>query len=125
MLEKPAIDKALGELEKIKDTSVGSLMGFMHAYNLRFAPATTERQRAAYVSLYPMMAALRDQVVPKPDPNAQAPAPAQARNNAGPRRPPTNFYQGMNYDQLQGNTPPPRRPRRRPPTPTPRPPQPP
>src|SRR5205807_2464730 len=38
MLTKPEVDKILAELDKVKETSLGSLLAFMHAYNLRFGP---------------------------------------------------------------------------------------
>jgi len=95
MLENPQTEKVLAELEKVKDTSLGSLMGFMHTYNLRFGPATTPEQRAVYETLYPLMVAHRDKVVK----DAGIPAPpaaGQARNH------PTEFFSGMHLDHLEG-----------------------
>ena len=85
MLQKPDVDKILAELDKVKETSLGSLLAFMHAYNLRFAPAKNAAQSAVYASLYPAMAAARDRILASlKDPGA-AGTPA-----AGPRRPPRN-----------------------------------
>ncbi len=39
LLEKPDIRPAIAELKKVKDTSLGNLLGFMHAFNLRFGAA--------------------------------------------------------------------------------------
>ncbi len=36
MLQKPDIQPALLELRKVQDTTIANLLGFMHAYNLRF-----------------------------------------------------------------------------------------
>jgi hypothetical protein len=44
LLNKPDTRAALAELRKVKNTTVGNLLGFMHAYNLRFAPATTVKE---------------------------------------------------------------------------------
>jgi hypothetical protein len=63
MLEKPDVEKIVAELDKVKETTLGSLLAFMHAYNLRFAPAKTDSQRAVYASLYPLMADARDRVL--------------------------------------------------------------
>ncbi len=55
MLEKPEIDQVLSELKKIEKTTVGNLLAFMHTFNLRFAPATTPRQRMVYNELFPIL----------------------------------------------------------------------
>src|SRR5262249_51202876 len=54
MLHKPDVEKIIAELDKVKETSLGSLLAFMHAYNLRFGPPRTEAQRAVYRNLYPL-----------------------------------------------------------------------
>jgi hypothetical protein len=69
----------------------------MHTYNLRFAPATTPEQRAVYDTLYPLMAAHRDKVVKAAD--GSGPAAAQVRNH------PTDFFQGMQLEHLEGSKP--------------------
>ena len=61
MLEKPNLDGVLAELEKVKDTTVGNLVAFMHAYNLRFDPATTPKERSVYQELYPLAGRLARQ----------------------------------------------------------------
>jgi len=80
----------------VKETSLGSLLGFMHTYNLRFGPATTPDQRAVYEALYPSLAEARDKILKDlgdPGPNAAA-----ARENQGR---PTDFFQGMHLDHLE------------------------
>ena len=42
---------------------VGNLLGFMNAYNLRFGPATTPRQRQAYSQLFGILDQTRDQML--------------------------------------------------------------
>lgn len=44
-LDKPPIEKVLAELATVKRATVGSLVGFMHTFDLRFGPAITPEQR--------------------------------------------------------------------------------
>jgi hypothetical protein len=96
MLARPEIDRVVGELEKIDNTTVGSLLGFMRTFNLRFGRATSPRERAAYEQLYPLLDAERDKLV-KDEEAADA---AAAR--AAAKAPPTEFFQGLNLDHLEG-----------------------
>jgi hypothetical protein len=63
LLNKPDTRAALAELRKVKSTSMGNLLGFMHAYNLRFGPATTVKEKNAYRQLYEAMDHTRDQIL--------------------------------------------------------------
>jgi hypothetical protein len=98
MLENPQVEQIIAELEKVPKTSLGSLLGFMHTYNLRFGPAKTPKQEAVYQQLYPLLAAHRDKVLK----DLKDEGTVQARSN----RPP-NFFQGMRLDRLSGKSPPP------------------
>jgi hypothetical protein len=103
MLENPQVEQIIAELEKVPRTSLGSLLGFMHTYNLRFGPARTPRQEAVYNELYTLLAAYRDRIMK----DLKDGAPIQARGN----RPPS-FFQGMRLDRLSGtSSPPPREPK--------------
>jgi hypothetical protein len=62
MLQRPDVEKVVAQLETVKETTLGRLLGFMHAYNLRFGRATTPEQRAAYETLYPILAAHAERV---------------------------------------------------------------
>jgi hypothetical protein len=96
MLENPETEKVLAELSKVPNTTLGGLLGFMHTYNLRFAPTTTPQQRSVYEALYPLMASHRDKVLKDaklPDTGA---TPAEARSH------PTEFFRGMHLDHLEG-----------------------
>ena len=42
---------------------MGNLLGFMHAYNLRFGVATTPEQRQAYSQLFTVLDRTRDQIL--------------------------------------------------------------
>ncbi len=58
MLERLNVESVLSELEKIENTTVGNLVAFMHAYNLRFTRRGHDAQAdsAAYRELYPILA---------------------------------------------------------------------
>jgi hypothetical protein len=62
LLEKPEIDQVLAELNRLDKTTIGNLLAFMHTFNLRFAPATTARQRQVYTELYPILDETRDRI---------------------------------------------------------------
>ena len=62
LLAKPNIRPALLELRKVKDTTIGNLLGFMHVYNLRFGPAKTTQEKNAYQQLFPILDSTRDQI---------------------------------------------------------------
>lgn len=108
MLEKPNVDAVLAELEKVKDTTVGNLLAFMHSYNLRFAPATTPKQRAVYRDLMPLMVDSRDKILGKPgDANGNANANANPDANANADNPPpkpeahpTALFHGLDSTHL-------------------------
>jgi hypothetical protein len=55
MLYNPKIEEILAELEDYGGTTLGELLAFMHAYNLRFAQANSFRQRRIYMKLYPLL----------------------------------------------------------------------
>ena len=61
-LDQPQIEKVLAKLATVKRATVGSLVGFMHTFDLRFGPAITPEQRVGYAELYPMFVAVRDQI---------------------------------------------------------------
>jgi hypothetical protein len=56
MLYSPQMEKVLAELEDYQGTTLGDLLGFMQAFNLRFGSANSYRQKQIYVKLYPMLA---------------------------------------------------------------------
>jgi hypothetical protein len=63
LLQKPDIGPALLELRKVTDTTIGNLLGFMHAFNLRFGPAQTPKQRQFYRQLWEILDQTRDKVL--------------------------------------------------------------
>ncbi len=62
LLEKPDTKEVLDQLRKVQTTTVGNLIGFMHVYNLRFAAATTPKQKMIYEQLWPKLDTARDKV---------------------------------------------------------------
>jgi hypothetical protein len=87
--------RALQELKKIKTTHMSNLIGFMHAYNLRFGPADSAEQRVAYRTLYPLLKGDRDRVLASLGPQAtQTPPPPDPKAN------PTAIFHGLDEKQL-------------------------
>jgi hypothetical protein len=64
MLKAPNIDPILAGLDKRPDATLGDLLGFMSAFNLRFGVASTPRQREVYRTLYRQLVDLRNEVSP-------------------------------------------------------------
>jgi hypothetical protein len=56
MLYSPTMDKVLSELEDYQGTTLGDLLSFMQAFNVRFGPAKSYQQRVIYQHIYPMLA---------------------------------------------------------------------
>ena len=77
LLDKPDTRAALAELKKVQDTKIGNLLGFMHVYNLRFAPAKTRQQRMAYDQLWHTLDETRDQVLTAAQIDLKKPLSAQ------------------------------------------------
>ncbi len=104
LLQKPDIRPALADLRKVSDTTVGNLLGFMHAYNLRFSAATTPKERQAYQQLYAILDQTRDEVL----------AAAQIGGATGGKTNPQNaseFFRSLSQAQKKrGNSPQPPQP---------------
>jgi hypothetical protein len=96
MLETPAIDVILSGVEKRPDATLGELLSFMNAFNLRFGAASTPRQRQIYDSLYPKLVELRNEVAPA----LASSAPAQTSGAAA-----GDFFSGMSYEDLKKKAP--------------------
>lgn len=93
MLERPDMEKVIAELDTIKETTLGSLLSFMHTFNLRFGRSRTPAQLAAYNLLYPQLDALRDRMLANAD---------GAGGRAGSAVLPTEFLSAMSFEHLQG-----------------------
>ena len=81
----PALDILLAGVEEHPEATLGQLLAFMSAYNLRFGEATTPTQKAVYDSLYPMLAELRAEVAPA-SPGSPRPRRPATRSATSSRR---------------------------------------
>ena len=84
MLYSPKIEKILAELEDYQGTSLGDLLGFMQAFNLRFAPSNSYRQRQIYLKLYPMLAEQANGTLAAAAPGVPTPSRPGARRGREP-----------------------------------------
>ncbi len=64
MLKAPSLDPVLAGVEKRPNATLGELLSFMSAFNLRFGPASTPQQRELYRELHALLVQLRNQVAP-------------------------------------------------------------
>ena len=95
LLHDPSMKKTLAEIDNFPNPTLGRLIAFMQSYNLRFGPATSDRQVRIYEGLASMLAAVLKDVnraTPAP-PAAGGDLPAAARD----------AFKGMNWDQLQAH----------------------
>jgi hypothetical protein len=64
LLNDPSMRQFLEKLESNDERTVGDLIAFMDAFNLRFGRAISERQVEIYTRLVPILTAIRDSVNP-------------------------------------------------------------
>jgi hypothetical protein len=100
MMESPDIRVFLKDLDEVDTTKLASLLGFMYSFNLRFAPATTPRQRNAYDELFTKLRSLRDQVFPQDDAPVAIGLPVHL-DPASARE----FFSGMDLNEVQQKKP--------------------
>jgi len=93
LMAKPDTQKVLDQLRMVQNTTVGSLIGFMHVYNLRFGKATTPNQRSIYEQLYPILDEVRDQVVKAADLGSAETVRAEPKHVG-------DFFDKMDLDKL-------------------------
>jgi hypothetical protein len=94
LLEQPDTKTVIDELRKVKTTSLANLLGFMHAFNLRFGPAATPRQKIAYNKIYPLLADTRDHVIGE----ARADVSADGKANLGHVG---DVFSNMSMDEIE------------------------
>ena len=97
LLNDPSMKKILADLNDGKTHTLGELIAFMNAFNLRFAPATSPRQVAIYEQLVPTLTALRDSIG-----SGQAP-PVSTKGNEELRSAAKGAFSGLKWDQLQAH----------------------
>lgn len=97
LLGDPAMEQMLASLEGGKERTVGDLIAFMNAFNLRFGRATTDRQQAVYLALGPK---LRD-VLASVGASAPAVALTPDRDGAALQQAAADVFNAMNWKDLQ------------------------
>jgi hypothetical protein len=102
MLETPAVNVLLAGVEKRPEATLGDLMDFMATYNLRFGAAQTDRQKAVYRKLYPMVAKIRDEVSPS--------GPTMDGMNLSNHDAPGAVFDGIGYNSTEVKPPAPPKP---------------
>jgi hypothetical protein len=102
MLTNPRVRPVVQAIESYKEGDVGDLIGFMHAFNLRFGPAKSERQRAIYHQLYPMLVDVLRDTSGTEDPQVHA-AKVSARDASGKplQQAARDVFQGMTWEHYQ------------------------
>jgi hypothetical protein len=60
LLNDPSMQAFLKQLDNGQERTVGDLITFMNAHNLRFGAATTDHQLAIYAGVVPVLTAIRD-----------------------------------------------------------------
>jgi hypothetical protein len=98
LLERPNIQLALLELRKVQNTTIGNLLGFMYAFNLRFGRATTLKERQAYSRLFEILDPVRDQIL------AEAKIDSTAAAGISPSEA-TEVFQKLNTGRPRGGRP--------------------
>ena len=96
MLQTPAINVLLSGVENRPEATLGDLLTFMNAFNLRFGSASSPQQRQIYDMLYPRLVTLRNQIAPL----LATTSPIKLKGTeAG------EFFSGMSYEDLQKKAP--------------------
>jgi len=113
MLYSPQMEKILAELDDYQGTTLGDLLGFMQAFNLRFAPANSYKQRLIYNKLYPMLAEQANSSLAPGAGGGVAGAATQAVGAAegagvkaveGLKAAATDFFKDMGWEHLFGRS---------------------
>jgi hypothetical protein len=98
MLYSPQVEEILAELQKYRGTTLGELLSFMQAFNLRFSHANSFRQRQLYLKLYPMLVAAANGLAGQGDAAAE-----RAAVGAGARgRPPAGEAESPGTKAVDG-----------------------
>lgn len=99
MLNDPSMKQLLAELQQGKERTVGDLITFMNAYNLRFGPAESDRQREIYARLEPALVAIRDELS-----HGAAQAAPLDRSGANLRSAAQSAFRGMNWSDIEAHS---------------------
>jgi hypothetical protein len=99
LLNDPSMKAFLAKLDDSQEHSAGELIAFMSSHNLRFGPATAERQIAIYTRLVPILTAIRDEN------GAGNLSPSSSdRTGAALKSAAKQVFKGMNWDHLDAHS---------------------
>jgi hypothetical protein len=99
LLNDPSMKKLLEELEEGKERTVGDLITFMNAYNLRFGPVSAYRQQVTYERLVLLFIAIRDEL----DPKRERPGSLD-KSGEGLRAAAKSAFGGMNWRDIEAHS---------------------
>jgi hypothetical protein len=98
LLDDPSMKKFLDTLDDGQERTVGDLVVFMNAFNLRFGAATSDRQIEIYRRLTPALKDIRDAA------NTPGAAPSTPdRTGKGLRSAARATFKGMSWDELEAH----------------------
>jgi hypothetical protein len=98
LLNDPSMKMFLEKLENREERTVGNLIAFMDSYNLRFGPATSDRQIQIYTMLVPILTAIRDQVK-----TVEYTQSTPDRTGEGLKAAAKEAFKPMKWDQLEAH----------------------
>jgi len=98
LLNDPSMKAFLAKLDDGEERSAGDLVAFMNLHNLRFGPATSERQIEIYTRLVPALKAIRDEALTE----KVAPS-APDRTGEGLKSAAKQAFKWMRWDQLEAH----------------------
>jgi hypothetical protein len=97
LLNDPSMKKILADLTDGKPHTLGEVIAFMNAFNLKFGPATSPRQVEIYVQLEPVLASLQASFG-----TDRMPAPSTDKAN-DLKSAAKGAFSGLKWDQLQAH----------------------
>ncbi len=98
LLNDPSMKSFLTQLDDGQERTVGDLIAFMNAYNLRFGPATSDHQLEIYTRLVPALTAIRD--APNPE---KAASPEPDRTGKGLMSAAKDAFKWMSWGHLESH----------------------
>jgi hypothetical protein len=99
LLNDPSMKKFLAGLEDGKERTVGGLIAFMNAYNLRFGAATSDHQVQIYSRLVSILTAIRDEI------NKEQGAPSTPdKTGEGLKSAARAAFKGMSWGDLEAHS---------------------
>jgi hypothetical protein len=98
LLNDPSMKKFLEQLNNDEERTVGNMIAFMEAYNLRFGRASSDRQLQVYRMLLPILTAIRDQVK-----TVEYVPTAPDRTGEGLKKAAKDAFKPMPWDQLEAH----------------------